>query len=44
MPDAPLILCDDRSEDAKLSGDLVHHAYRPALVIRCPSEHDSRAA
>jgi hypothetical protein len=44
MPDAPLILCYDRSEDAKLSGDLVHHADRPTLVIRRPSEHDSRAA
>jgi hypothetical protein len=44
MPDAPLILCDDRSEDAKLSGDLVHHADRPALVVSRPGEHDSRAA
>jgi len=39
-----MILGNDRSEDAKLSGDPVHHADRPALVIRRPSEHDSRAA
>jgi hypothetical protein len=44
MPDAPLILRDDRSEDADLSGDLVHHADRPAPVFSRPSEHDSRAA
>jgi hypothetical protein len=39
-----MILGYDRSENAKLSGDLVHHAGRPTLVIRRPSEHDSRAA
>jgi hypothetical protein len=44
MPDAPLIVGDDRCQDAKLSGDLVHHADRPTLVISRPSEADSRAA